>query len=49
MDQRNKQGRNGKVQQSFMQPKMQTQTMGSQQITKIFGVLQSKKSKKETK
>ena len=34
MDQRNKHGRNDKVYQSFMQPKLQTQTMGSRQITK---------------
>jgi hypothetical protein len=34
MDQRNKHGRNGKVHQSLMRPKLHTRTVGSQRITK---------------
>ena len=50
MDQHNKHGRNGKVQQSFMKPKLQTQTMGSQRITKMcyFAIKEIKKGDKVT-
>ena len=50
MDQRNKHGRNGKVQQSIMRPKLQTQTMGSQRITKnvFFAIKEIKKGNKVT-